>query len=95
MSAPHTKKVIADELRKIFLDWNLDRKLSTITLDNCSVNDGVVDILVDRHGPNSLMLEGNFFRLRCCAHILNLIVKDGLDVIGDGIDRIRESVHFG
>ena len=63
-------------------------------MDNCFVNDGVVDILVDRFGPNSLMLEGNFFRLRCCAHILNLIVKDGLDVIGDGIDRIRESVHF-
>ena len=32
--------------------------------------------------------------MRCCSHILNLTVKDGLDVIGDGIDRIRESVHF-
>ena len=64
-------------------------------MDNCSVNDGVVDILVDRLGPNSLMLEGNFFHMRCCAHILNFIMKDGLDVIRDGIDRIRESVHFG
>ena len=95
MPASHTKEVTVDEFMKIFLDWNLDRKLSTITLDNCSVNDGVVDILVDRHGPNSLMLEGNFFHMRCCTHILNLIVKDGLDVIGDGIDRIHESVHFG
>ena len=95
MPALHTKEVIVDEFMKIFLDWNLDRKLSIITLDNCSVNDGVVDILVDRHGPNSLMLEGNFFHMHCCTHILHLIVKDGLDVIGDGIDRIRESVHFG
>ena len=56
MPAPRTKEVIVDELMKIFLDWNLNKKLSTITLDNCSVNDGVVDILVDRLGPNSLML---------------------------------------
>ncbi|XVF21307.1 hypothetical protein REPUB_Repub12eG0079700 [Reevesia pubescens] len=95
--APHTKEVIADELMKIFLDWNLDRKLSTITLDNCSVNDGVVDLLVDRLGLNSLMLEGNFFHIRCCAHILNLIVKDGLDVIGDAtpkrIEKFEDSAR--
>ena len=32
--------------------------------------------------------------MRCYAHILNLIVKDGLDVIGDGVERVRESVLF-
>ena len=28
MPALHTKEVIVDEFMKIFLDWNLDRKLS-------------------------------------------------------------------
>ncbi|KAE8661807.1 Scarecrow-like protein 28 [Hibiscus syriacus] len=32
--------------------------------------------------------------MRCCAHILNLIVQDGLSVIGDGIERIKDSVYF-
>ncbi|CAN0917180.1 Zinc finger BED domain-containing protein RICESLEEPER 2 [Linum grandiflorum] len=32
--------------------------------------------------------------MRCSAHILNLIVKDGLDVLKDGIERIRETVLF-
>ena len=32
--------------------------------------------------------------MRCCAHILNLIVKDGLDVIGDAIEKVREAVAF-
>ena len=32
--------------------------------------------------------------MRCCAHILNLIVQDDLSVIGDGIERIRDSVSF-
>ena len=32
--------------------------------------------------------------MHCCAHILNLIVKDSLDVINDAIENIRDSVAF-
>ena len=32
--------------------------------------------------------------MRCCALILNLIVKDGLDAIGDGIEKVRNSVNY-
>lgn len=32
--------------------------------------------------------------MRCCAHVLNHIIKDGLVTIDDGIDKIQESVDF-
>ena len=32
--------------------------------------------------------------MRCCAHILNLIVKEGLEVIKESVEKIRESVSF-
>lgn len=32
--------------------------------------------------------------MRCCARVLNHIIKDGLVTIDDGIDKIRESVDF-
>ena len=32
--------------------------------------------------------------MRCCAHILNLIVKDGLDIIGPSLEKIRDSCVF-
>ena len=32
--------------------------------------------------------------MRCCAHILNLIVKDGLGVVKDGVEKIRDSVAY-
>nr|XP_034570845.1 zinc finger BED domain-containing protein RICESLEEPER 2-like [Setaria viridis] len=37
--APHTSEVIAEELYESLVDWNLDEKISTITLDNCTTND--------------------------------------------------------
>ncbi|KAG5533345.1 hypothetical protein RHGRI_027517 [Rhododendron griersonianum] len=62
-------------------NWNIDRKISSITVDNCSTNDAMIDLLWDKLDSASLMLGGELFHMRCCAHILNLIVKDGLDVI--------------
>lgn len=76
VSCPHTSDVLADCLLTSLLDWNIDRKLSTITLDNCSTNDKVMDILMDTLRKSSLMLNGYIVHMRC-AHILNLIVQDG------------------
>ncbi|KAK8579303.1 hypothetical protein V6N12_069630 [Hibiscus sabdariffa] len=47
---PYTVDFITSNLMKCFVDWNIDRKLVSITVDNCSVNDGIVGLLVDRLG---------------------------------------------
>jgi hypothetical protein len=40
------------------------------------------------------MLEGSTLHMRCCAHILNLIMKDGFDIIQKAIERIRDNISF-
>ncbi|KAJ4814327.1 Zinc finger BED domain-containing protein DAYSLEEPER [Rhynchospora pubera] len=92
--SPHTTEVLGDYLMKVLYDWNLDLKLSTITMGNCSVNDGLVEILVQKIGSEELLLGGEVLHMRCCAHILNLIVKDGLDVIGTILENIRASCVY-
>jgi hypothetical protein len=66
----------------------------TITVDNCSVNDGVVDTLTHKLNSNQLLLGGSVLHMRCCAHILNLIIKDELDIIGQSLEKIRNSCVF-
>lgn len=46
-------------------------------------------LLLAKFPSNSLLLTGNLLHLRCYAHILNLVVNDGLDAIVDGIKKIE------
>lgn len=94
MPCPHTSDVLADILYTTLCDWNLDRKVSTLTVDNCTTNDAIIRILLEKLPLKSLMMNGDLFHMRCCAHILNLIVQDGLSLIKFEIERIRESVAF-
>ena len=92
MPDPRTHDVIGDELYDSLVDWNLDEKVSTITLDNCSTNDSAIPYLVRKIGKSKLLGEGKFLHMRYCAHILNLIVKDGLEMLKDAIKNFRDSV---
>ena len=75
MPPPHTKQVLVDVLLDVLLDWNMDRKISTIVVDNCSSNDGMIDILLEKlssigslvlHGKNlSYALCSTYFKLDC------------------------------
>ncbi|CAO2177128.1 unnamed protein product [Urochloa humidicola] len=97
---PHTAELIADVLHDVLCDWHLERKISIVTLDNCTVNDNLMEKMEDKLPLDSLMLKDDdgkkLLHMRCAAHILNLIVKDGLAAMDKdaGLERIRESVRF-
>ena len=62
----------------------------TVTIDNASANDSGVSFL--RRQMNSAktsIAEGRYLHIRCAAHILNLIVQDGLKVVDQSIKRVR------
>ena len=71
--SPHTKYVLTKVLVDCFLEWNINRKLSTITVDNCNINDAMIRLLLNKLDINSLMLGDSMLHMRCTVHILNLI----------------------
>ncbi|XP_020211813.1 zinc finger BED domain-containing protein RICESLEEPER 2 [Cajanus cajan] len=92
--APDSSDKLCNVLVDCLMDWNIDTKLSTITLDNCSTNDAMIEKIKDKLQLSTLLRDGSLFHMRCCAHILNLIVKDGLEVVKDGVEKIRDSVAY-
>ncbi|KAG6470552.1 hypothetical protein ZIOFF_071626 [Zingiber officinale] len=59
--APHTAKILADKLVECFLDWNIDRKVSTITVDNCTTNDVMLRLLLEKLPRKDLTLNGKIY----------------------------------
>ena len=76
--SPHTSERLCNALVECLLDWNIDTKLSTITLDNCSTNDCMIEKIKGKLQLGTLIKEEVFLHTCCRAHILNLIVNDGL-----------------
>jgi hypothetical protein len=65
-----------------------------LTVDNASSNDGAIRFLKTMlKGPHAI-LDCKYLHLRCCAHIINLVVKDGLEEHFNSISRIRNAVRY-
>ena len=77
------------------IDFNLDERISTITVDNSTTNDGVIETLLEKLDLVTLMLDARFLHMKCCARMLNLIVRDGLDIIGHVIEKARDAIALG
>lgn len=68
--------------------------MSTVTVDNCIANDSMVDLLSGKLSTSSMIMDGKFFYMRCCAHISNLIFRDGLYMIQKGVEKIRDIIPY-
>ena len=67
----------------------------TCTVDNVSSNDVALLKLKEKMStwPTSI-LDCENLHMRCVAHILNLIVQDGLQVYNESIDKVRNAVRY-
>ncbi|KAK8946379.1 hypothetical protein KSP39_PZI006759 [Platanthera zijinensis] len=89
----HTGIILSLTIEKCLAEWRIEDKLCALVLDNVSANNIVASTLKGRYRL-SLPLAGKYFHIRCSAHILNLIVKEGLKELDDNIVRIRDAVKF-
>lgn len=90
----HKGEEIGKHLQKVLLDWELD-KVMTVTVDNASANDVAVSYLRKQmNNLNTSIAQGKYLHMRCAAHIVNLIVSDGLKVVDISIKRVRAAVKF-
>ncbi|KAL7131898.1 hypothetical protein ABFS83_12G035900 [Erythranthe nasuta] len=92
----HKSEDVGKGVEKCLLEWGFDN-IFTITVDNASSNNGAITYLTkifDHWGTN--LLGGKYMHVRCVAHIVNLIVQDGLKNKEEhlAISRIRGAVRY-
>jgi len=90
----HNGLTIARELEQCLEEWGI-RGILTISLDNASANETAVDCFKKRTMANKdVICRNQFIHVRCCAHIINLIVHEGLKDVDDSIVRVRNMVKY-
>jgi len=88
----HSGYAIEEELLRFLTDWEIREKIFTLeslTLDNANNNMTACELLV-ADCKYDLMFGREHLHVRCCAHILNILVQDGMRTIHSVIKMIRE-----
>jgi hypothetical protein len=90
----HKGETIGKKIETCMIQWDIGN-IFTVTVDNASSNDTVLDYLKKRttHKAGAI-LENQFMHVRCCAHILNLIVSEGLKEVDDSILKVRSAMKY-
>lgn len=88
---PHNADAIHSTIMDCLHEWDLSNRAFAFTLDNATSNDGAVQKLKDtlwRHMP----FQGSDLHVRCTTHIVNLIVQDGMEIIQNIIEPVRNVI---
>ncbi len=82
LSKRHTGYNLAQACASVLKEFGIAHKLLAITCDNASNN----DTMVTQMSKDIPAFKGASMRVRCFAHILNLVVKSVLHVFEQGDD---------
>ncbi|GJW19996.1 zinc finger BED domain-containing protein RICESLEEPER 2-like protein [Tanacetum coccineum] len=75
-------------------EWGFTNILS-ISVDNASANDSAITfmkLILEKY--DDCLLSGEWIHIRCAAHVVNLIVQDGIKHVGRSIESIRCAVKW-
>ena len=90
----HKGETIGRKIDISLREWGIDG-IFTLTVNNASSNLNTVKFLQRvTKDWNGTVLGNEFMHIRCCAHILNLIVGEDLKEIDAFVARVSEAVRY-
>lgn len=86
--------IIGKIVERCLLEWKI-YKIFTIIVDNASSNNMRINYFKQKLKRwNGSVLNDDYLYMRCCVHILSLIIKEGLKDIDDSIFRIHSTMRY-
>ncbi|XP_031100840.1 zinc finger BED domain-containing protein RICESLEEPER 2-like [Ipomoea triloba] len=90
----HKGEYLAKALETCLLEWGL-RNIFSVTVDNASSNDTAMGFLKKKIVSwGTSTVKAKYIHMRCIAHILNLVVQDGLKECDSSVKKVREVVRY-
>ena len=92
----HKGQTIANVLLECLSEWGIII-VFCITVDNAIANSSALRKFQSSFALGSdeaFVLDGEFLQMRCSAHIINLIVRDGMAEIDQSVVAIRNVVSY-
>ncbi|XP_028104504.1 zinc finger BED domain-containing protein RICESLEEPER 2-like [Camellia sinensis] len=90
----HKGETLVKKIKALLKEWDIDG-LFTLTVDNASSNNLTIRFLKRTTKLwKGTILSHEFLHMRCCAHILNLVVSDGLKDLESCIANVRHAVRY-
>ena len=90
----HKGEKLGKVVEMCLLDWGLE-KILTITVDNAASNNELISFIQKKTKHRKATILGHkYLHAMCSAHILNLIVREGLVEMDETIVKVRKSVRY-
>jgi hypothetical protein len=92
LSVRHTGINITRAIMEALEEYNLGTKTLALTTDNASTMVLCGRLLMDE--LDNTFNNLSFSHYRCAAHVLNLAVQEGLQLIGEAVEKVRSLVTY-
>ncbi|GJS34271.1 zinc finger BED domain-containing protein RICESLEEPER 2 [Tanacetum coccineum] len=89
----HRADDISGDLLKCIVGWGI-KNVMAMTVDNSPSNDKAIGYLIKKLPNARLYDDGKHFHVRCMAHVLNLIVQEGLKVKNYHVECLSNAVRY-
>ncbi|XP_031384245.1 zinc finger BED domain-containing protein RICESLEEPER 2-like [Punica granatum] len=94
IDSSNTEDMQADSIMTCLMDWDIDRKLFSVTSDGSSTNT-IVSRIKDRLMQNRFLFgNGQLFDVQCLASLLNLMVQHAMEALHEVIPKVRGSIRY-
>ncbi|XP_057248896.1 zinc finger BED domain-containing protein RICESLEEPER 2 [Beta vulgaris subsp. vulgaris] len=92
---PRKGKDIANCIFKCLKECDIMNKVFKVSVDNAIANDSFIQIIKDTFSlTKRLLCGGALFHVRCCAHILNIMVQHGLKQVKTIVKNVHDTVDY-
>lgn len=86
----HRGEYIAKAFQSCLVEWGI-KNVFTVTVDNASSNDTTMGFFKSKLVSwGSTSIRSKYMHMRCIAHILNLVVQDGLKFADTSVKRVSD-----